>query len=292
LPGKYYQDAKTVRSGTPEHPIRIVGMPGSVLKGQGKSRIFDISHSYIELSNFTIDGRLQRGDDPTLYRDKLVYIHAKGGEGITGVRLMGMQLGHAAGECVRFKNQARHNEVAYSTIHHCGVRFYRFKRGKKNGEGVYIGTARGQLKPNQPLDISELNWIHHNVISTYGSECIDIKEGSQFNLIEHNVCSMEKDPDVAGISIRGNHNVVRYNTVFDNQGAGIRLGGTQDSDGIDNRIFHNILINNRAGGLKIMRQPQKNICSNRIHLRKGEKAIRTASQIRKEGFNLDCPDSQ
>lgn len=72
------------------------------------------------------------------------------------------------------------------------------------------------------------------------------------------------DPNSAGISIRGNHNVIHHNLVYGNRGAGIRLGGDTNTCDIYNDVYSNFLEANQEGGLKIMRMPQGRVCSNRI----------------------------
>ncbi len=279
LRGEYFEDLKSVRSGNPASPIKIKGLAGSVLKGKKGSRVFEINHSYIELSNFSINGKFAEGNSVDDFRDKLVYIIGLKNIGVTGVKLLGMDLQSAKGECVRIKYLASNNEIAYSSIRHCGIRDFVFSRGKHNGESIYIGTAPEQISegvnPTNVVDTSNTNWIHDNVIESYGSECIDIKEGSHSNLIENNLCTQQKDPNVGGISIRGNSNTIRNNIVFNNQGAGIRLGGDTPKDGVNNAVYGNYLSNNAQGALKVMADIRKNhICGNQIFIRGRQKKIR------------------
>jgi len=293
LPGTYEQDIETVRSGSTRYPIRITGTREATVQGAGKSYVIDIRHSYVELSNFTVDGKNGPGDKLEHYRDKLVYIKGQKDIGISNVRLFGMKLQNAYGECVRIKYMATNNEVAHNHIQNCGLRDYVFNRGKHNGEAIYIGTAPEQIledvNPSKQIDQSNGNWIHHNYISPYGSECVDIKEGSRQNLVEYNICTNQKDKNVGGISIRGNDNTIRYNTVFSNKGAGIRLGGDTEVDGINNMVYGNYLHDNAAGGLKIIRSPQKKVCSNTIIALPGQKKVRTKN-IPISGFLKVCED--
>ena len=84
----------------------------------------------------------------------------------------------------------------------CGISDFEFNDGSKNGEGVYIGTAPEQLKdgknPTAKIDRSNNNWVHHNQFNTQGNECVDIKEGSSFNLIENNRRTGQKDINSGG----------------------------------------------------------------------------------------------
>ncbi|MGO4386517.1 nitrous oxide reductase family maturation protein NosD [Microvirga sp. 2YAF29] len=275
MPGRYFQDFKTVRDGRLGNPIVIEGQKNAIVSGAGEPRIVQINHDYIELRNFTVDGKHSTSDSEDAYRDKLIYaVGAHSGDGVTGVRIIGMKLKNAGGECIRFRYQARRNEVAHSTIQNCGVYDFVFDGGGKNGEGIYIGTAPEQLGkngvPDSAIDRSDGNWIHHNTFDTRGNECVDIKEGSSGNIVEHNRCTGQKDKDSAGLDARGNGNIFRHNIVYRNRGAGIRLGGDTAQDGIQNSAYANTLRDNAVGSLKVMTNPQGKICGNIVAGRKTE----------------------
>jgi len=276
-PGDYFEDFETVRAGRPGEPIRIVGARGhlptaraSVILGAGRSHIVDLRHDHIVLADLVIDGLAGTASQQEGYRSKLVY--AKGpedGSGITGLRLLRLELRNAGTECVRLKYFAHHNEIADSIFENCGVWDFRFSRGKKNGEAIYIGTAPEQLPRDfvAERDESDDNWVHQNWFRTNGNECIDIKEGSSRNLVEHNECTGQLDPDSGGISARGSDNRFRENRVFGNLGVGIRLGGDTPDDALRNEVTRNVLSDNRAGALKVMVLPQAEICGNEIDAR-------------------------
>ncbi len=61
---------------------------------------------------------------------------------------------------------------------------------------------------------------------------------------------------------RGNNTIFRNNTITQNVGAGVRLGGDSLKDGINNDVYNNTITNNQGGTLKIMRLPQGKICGN------------------------------
>lgn len=270
LDGQYYQDVVSIRSGTEEKPIILEGSRDAIIKGTGeRDRIMEIRHSYIHLKGFRIDGLVGKGDSDQHYRNKLLYI--EGSEivsGVTGVKVLNMEFENAGGECIRIKYFSHKNEIAQSFIRNCGVYDFVFKRGAKNGEGIYIGTAPEQVLKNKNLtrdvDASNENWIHDNRIDTQGNECVDIKEGSSGNIIEKNICTGQKDPQSAGLDSRGNGNIFRENESFGNVGAGIRLGGDTQDDGIRNSIERNYLHDNLGGGIKLQRMPQEKICENRF----------------------------
>jgi hypothetical protein len=268
-PGHYFQDIKTVRSGQPGRPIIIRGGHEAVVSGAGANRIVEINHDYIELHGFTIDGRHSPAESKNSYRDKLIYaVGNRPGDGVTGLRIIRMKLRNAGGECVRLRYQAQRNEIAHSLIENCGVYDFVYDDGGKNGEGVYIGTAPEQLGkrgvPDASVDRSNANWIHHNTFNTRGNECVDIKEGSSGNIVEHNRCTGQRDKKSAGLDSRGSGNTFRHNVVYGNRGAGIRLGGDEKDDGVGNNAYSNTLRDNEVGSLKVQRGPQGKICGNRI----------------------------
>jgi len=267
LPGHYYQDMQTVRSGTAKDPIRIVGPSSAVISGAGSARIFEINHSHITIEGITFDGRFGERDTRRSYRDKLVYIVGTSPRsGPQGVAFHRVTFANAGGECVRLRYFASRNIIAYSTFRACGVHDFRFGAGGKNGEAIYIGTSPEQIRhrdmPTSDVDRSNGNWIHHNFFDTQGNECVDIKEGASGNLIEHNRCSGNLDPDAAGLTSRGDDNVFRYNEVYNNRGSGIRLGGDRPNEGIRNDVYGNRLHDNMNGGIRFQRYPQGTVCGN------------------------------
>ncbi|NJN18345.1 MAG: DUF1565 domain-containing protein [Oscillochloris sp.] len=268
-PGVYYQDAVSRRAGTAAAPITISGPPTAILKGAGADRILQITHDHLTLAGFTIDGLWGDPDSARGYRNKLLYVQgSEPRDGVNGLRVLGMTFANAGGECIRLRYFAHQNEIAYTTIRNCGVYDYRFAGDGKNGEGIYIGTAVNQRddgrNPTDDPDASHENWIHHNRIDTQGNECVNIKEAAWGNLVEYNTCTGQRDPDAAGINIQGHANIVRANTIYDNIGAGIRLGGATERDGINNRVYANVLRANQAGGIKVQALPQDRICGNRF----------------------------
>lgn len=300
--GELWEGFETVRAGTEKQPIRIVGDRQSILHGGDGNRVIQVHHSYITLEGFSIDGRFREEEHPSSYKDKLIYVvSSTRGRGVKGVRLLNLSLRNAGGECIRFRYLANHNEVAYNDIDHCGIHDFRFARALKaagetvgkNGEGIYIGTAPEQRangkSPDDRVDHSDSNWIHHNIIKTWGNECVDIKEGASQNLVEHNTCVGQLDPKSAGFDARGNLNTFRFNTVSDCAGAGFRLGGDTEKDGIDNVVMFNHIENCRGGGVKIQRQPQGRLCGNSMG-----KVVKPATGTFRKLFNPEqaCENSK
>ena len=280
--GSYLEDVKSVRDGRPGQPIIIRGPADAVVRGAVAGRMIEINHDYIELHGFTLDGRHASEERVESYRDKLLYVVAAAPDGnVEGVRVVGMTFRNAGGECLRLRYSTKRTEVANSTFERCGVYDFVFnddrKLKPKNGGGVYIGTAPEQVGdwgvPDDRPDNSDENWIHHNTFNTQSNQCVEIKEGSSRNIVEHNRCTGQRDRHEAGLGSRGNHNVFRYNIVYGNKGAGIRVGGDGKTDGIHNDIYENVLRDNEAGAIKVQRMPQGRICGNRSENNRGGAAV-------------------
>lgn len=267
LEGEYRQNVVTHRNGTKQAPITITGPQNAIVRGSGGARIIEVNHDFISLKGFTVDGLHGDAQSKNGYRDKLLYV--QGTEqlaGVTGLKVLNMTFKNAGGECVRLRYFAQNNEFAFNTVSRCGVHDFAFKNGGKNGEGIYIGTAPEQTgddkNPTKDTDQSNNNWVHDNVFNTQGNECVDIKEGARDNLVEKNTCTGQKDPESGGMDSRGNNNTFRANEIFGNVGAGVRLGGDESGDGIQNSVYDNVIKDNKNGGIKFMRELQGKICGN------------------------------
>jgi hypothetical protein len=246
-PGSYTGGFHSVRSGTAANPIRFSAANAEVVRGDGPPHVIELRDDYLDLAGFEVVG------------------------GTAGIRLDGAHhvrvlhniVRDALGECVRVRNQSSDNEVAFNEIRGCGRRNFDLARHRKNGEGIYVGTAPEQLDelPGNGPDRSDRNWIHDNTIDT-PAECVDVKEFTSTILVEHNLCTGGRDPESAGFSARGNRVTFRGNTVFGGAGAGIRLGGDGAGQGVDTIVVDNDFEHPRGYGIKIMRSPQGKICGN------------------------------
>lgn len=256
MDGVYMEDIKSIKDGYANAPITITGSKHAVVKGSS-NKIVKIEHDYIRLEGFTIDGHYKK-DGKDYYKKKLIWL-----ENANHVKIINMTIQNAGDECVRLKYFSSNNEIAYNTIRNCGIGKFIYNINEKNKELIYIGTSPTQLyrNPTDELDASNNNWIHHNILTGRG-ECVDIKEGAMYNVIEYNICSQMDDKDSGTINVRGNSNIIRYNTIFNNIGAGIRLGGNKGY-GIDNEVYKNVIHDNTYS-IKIMSNPQKLICGNYI----------------------------
>jgi hypothetical protein len=291
--GEYREAVHTVRSGTSKAPIVVCGHRGAILRGTpDAARIVEVNHDHVTLEGFTIDGLHGDPGSAAGYNDKLLYaIGTAPGDGVVGLRLLHMTFRNAGGECVRLRYFAQRNEVAHSTFDTCGVYDFRFKQGGKNGEGMYIGTAPEQQglngAPDAAADRSDRNWIHHNAFYTRGNECVDIKENSRRNLVEHNVCTKQRDKESGGFDSRGNRNVFRFNRSFGNRGSGIRFGGDGHFEGTHNSAYRNVLHDNGGYGVQMTRNRQNRICGNTIRRNKRGPIRGPRAKLRR--YMAGCP---
>ncbi len=265
MPGKYKENLKITKGGKKGKPIKLIGMPGSVILGNGKpgGKVVYVEGNFIELINLNINGQFKSCLKPQCFHDKLVYVKGKPTGYVEGFKLINCRLENALGECVRLK-YVKNSEIIGNSIYRCGLRdfFFKLRPGKKNGEGIYVGTAPEQSGKHP--DRTENILIESNYIATYGSECIDVKENSSNIKIIGNFCTGNLQETVGGISVRSNGNLIAHNVLFKNKGAGIRVGGGTQKDGIMNSIIGNFIDNSSKCGIKIMRNPQKEICGNRV----------------------------
>ena len=288
--GEYFEDIHSVRDATRSQPITIRGSRGSVIRGSGRSsRIIQINHDHHHLAGFTVDGLVGKPDEKSSYRDKLVYVHGRRPyRGVDGTLIDSLELRNAGGECLRLRYFVTHSEIRNSRFIGCGIHDFKFPSGGKNGEAIYLGTSSTQWadgkNPTDGPDRTTGNWIHHNTFQTWGNECVDIKEGAERNLVEHNVCEQQLDPESGGFDSRGDNNVFRYNTVRNNRGAAFRLGGhvvAGHAYGVGNQVYGNIIGLNDGGGVKIMVNPQEKICDNQFqHTKTRRAAGKRAQDIR------------
>ncbi|CAM9811447.1 unnamed protein product, partial [Pylaiella littoralis] len=151
----------------------------------------------------------------------------------------------------------------YLSPQHCGIEAFELGEGGKVGEAVYIGSAPESLdgKPDNSYDVCSHNHIHHNTFNTYGNECVEVKEASTLNLIEHNICTKQMDEQSGGFSSRGSENTFRYNDISDCVGTGVRVGG-EDGYGELNNIYGNDIKDCGYGAFAVNSENQGVVCEN------------------------------
>lgn len=248
--GTYKGNFTTIHGGTARAPITIKAESGAILQGSGDGRLFTVKHDFYRIEGFEWKEA-----------DTLLWL-----EGASHNVVTKNFFHDAQGECIRAKYHSSHNVFSNNRVENCGREDFVEGGDGKNGEGIYLGTAPEQLDRNHTpeRDTTNFNIIRHNRFNTQGNECVDIKEGSEKNMVEYNDCTGQKDPESGGLSARGSRNIFRYNTVHNNVGAGIRLGGDEDTDGVGNEVTRNTLIKNAVTGIKVVRQPQGKICGNTV----------------------------
>ncbi|CAM9564561.1 unnamed protein product [Discosporangium mesarthrocarpum] len=292
--GSYWESFETKTDGKEDDPITIEGPDDTdpddrktqaIIRGDDSTnRVFQVFHSYYTIKDLTFDGKV--GDTASTYRDKLLYVEGNKHKpdyvetdfqdeeilsSINGLVITNNIFKHAGGECVRLRYFVTNTDFSYNHVTDCGIEAYVLNpdSGSKNGEGIYIGTSSNQWKDNRDdgPDESNFNHVHHNYFDTMGNECVDIKEGASYNLIEKNECGGQLDDDSGGINIRGDYNTIRYNSVKKCQGAGVRIGGNEvdgETYGHFNRVYKNDLKKNEVSGIKVMTKNQDLICDNDI----------------------------
>jgi hypothetical protein len=275
--GTYAEALSTSVSGSADDPITLRGHD-AVLTGDDErsGRVLQVRHDHWRVVGFEIEGQ-----------DNGVWI-----EGARDVRVAKNEVHHLGGECVRVKYQSSDIVIERNSVHDCGLEDFVESPGSgKNGEGVYIGTAPEQLfrNPTPEPDVTTRVIVRDNVFVTRGNECVDIKEAATGNVIEFNDCSEQQDPASGGFDSRGSGNVFRFNRSHDNRGAGIRLGGDAVTDGLDNDLIGNVLVDNDGSGIKAMRLPQGRICGNSID-RSGSGAINT-DDVANPSCDDDLPEA-
>jgi hypothetical protein len=248
-PGTYPEYLRTRIDGKRRGPITLKAQGAVRLLGEeSRGRIVEVIHDY-----YVIDGFEFMGGDVQLWL-----------EGANHTTIANNFFHHAGGECVRLKYHSSNNVFSRNRVEDCGLDDFVNGGSGKNGEGIYLGTAPEQLdrNPTSKVDHTNNNSIRNNTFVTHGNECVDIKEGSERNLVEFNNCTGQRDPESGGFDARGNKNTFRFNKSIGNAGAGIRFGGDTIADGTQNEAYGNILVGNAGYALKVMRLPQGRICGN------------------------------
>jgi hypothetical protein len=277
-PGTYVEDVATVQPG-----VTVTGPRSAVLQGAGAPRVFQVHHDDTTLRGFTINGKVCADLVEACYRDKGIYvISTVPHDGVSGTKITGMRLTNLGGECIRIKYLATRSAIEGNQIGPCGVHDFAVPNTTtgQNGEGIYIGTAPEQLtnNPSPEPDQSNDNRITRNTIDTQGAECVDIKEAARDNVVEFNTCTGQqpRNGNSGAMESRGPSNTFRFNHIHHNAAAGIRIGGDQPGDAIDNDIHNNLITHNARGGIKVQEfGPHGKICGNVMHENVGGNAVGT-----------------
>lgn len=244
-PGTYVGKVRSVRAGTAEAPIRIVGN-GAHLRNDGTSRLVELDHDYLTLEGFELS-------DANIL---VTLVHASHSV------IAGNVFHGAASECLRLRYFSQSNDVVSNVFRDCGTAHH-----AANGEAVYVGTAPERLdeNPTPNADYSGGNTIRGNDVIVWG-ECVDIKEGADANLVVNNWCRGGTYVDGAALSTRARWTGFITNWAEGNLGSGIQLSGDHDGDGTHSWVVGNTLIGNGQYGLKVVGSawPQHLMCGNAL----------------------------
>jgi hypothetical protein len=122
-PGRYLQDIKTVRSGTPAKPITVKGARGRsapVISGAGAPRVVEVSHDYITLQDFVVDGRHGTDERKESYRDVLLYVVGETpADGVIGLTITGLTFRNARSECLHLRYDSASHEITDVSFDDC-----------------------------------------------------------------------------------------------------------------------------------------------------------------------------
>lgn len=270
--GTYNENVVTRVNGLPGARIVIEGPASGTATLFGTRHVMAIKNSYYTLRGFAIDGQervenqyplsawprqmpqieeFKASVAPLVSNDRLVYIdsgsvHA----GVTGTIIDRMTLTGAGGECVRIRDNATDNIVENSTIRYCGM-YPRAVAGVftyHNGEGVYIGTSpKSTGLQGYQDDRSSGNVITDDTITTYGSECFDVKENSYRNILSNSLCADNTEPgrdQGSNVELRGYANAVENDELVTSVGYGLKIA----SDGVAENLGRNTIMESTFSG--------------------------------------------
>lgn len=296
-PGEYHGPVQTVRDGTAEKPIRVIGPGWAFLEESarqatlyGKDRIVKVDHDNIVFEGFTIDGqekltkagvvfptttdevrRFKEAEQSSIVDGRGVYVgSAEDSSDVSGGLIRNMRIEKIGGECVRMRNKAHNNTVRDSVITHCGLYAKPTKKGKTNGEGGYVGTSLVSVdQPMSANDTSNNNTFTDNLIRTFGSECFNVKENAYRNRFSRNICEGNLDDAQAvgsAVEIRGPENEVTDNLILNTAGALVKIQADSDAYSTSgNVVTGNTMEQNTADpALRLKSSSGQKICDNTV----------------------------
>ena len=206
-PGVYRGDVKTRVPG-----VEIAGSSESIIRGPENKRGLQVLHDKTVLRGFVIE-----------QTDIGIWLY-----GVSECRLEDLALRDLGGEGIRIKNQSHHNVVRKCRFERMGREGFDADRGRKNGEGIYIGTAPEQRSKNEPPNVPDR--CHHNLVedctfATEAAEAVDIKEDSEENTVRNCTGRDSRDPDGPVFGSRGDNNRFEGCIAIGGRGHGFRFGG-------------------------------------------------------------------
>jgi hypothetical protein len=224
-PGKYSVPwgMPVAARGTASKPVWICGPRSAVLSGarvSGNGGFRVDGSSYLRISGMTVRNS-QKG---------ISVMHSN------HVAVSDVLVEHIGQEAIHLKSQTTDSVVVGNTIRDTGL------QTKTYGEGVYVGTAKGNwcryngCKP----DASNRNAVVSNHITRTSSEPIDLKEGAVDGTVWGNTLdgsSMKVGETL--ISVQTNNWVVAHNTGAHAKEDGIQVWRAYDVWGRNNTLFAN-----------------------------------------------------
>jgi len=227
-PGNYnYSQGLNVhgRSGTAANRIVMCGPKTAIVN----------AYVWMQASYWTLTGFRIRGDTPLgkvwgVYQDM-------GGNNIYD----NLEVDHQNQEGIVIHDGPSYNNVVqYNYIHDNGL------ARADRGECIYIGNG------DDPTQVVDKTWIHHNKLVNCRSEGVEIKSGSAGNTIEFNTITNAGHGGVVGsdapIQIRGNDNQVRDNIIDRSPRYGIELWVANAPNDGNNNIFRRNTISGAGNG--------------------------------------------
>ena len=242
--------------------VRVEGPKNALVRGPTNRRGIQVLHDDVALRGFTVEAC-----------DIGVWLY-----GVRGCLLENLTLRDIGGEGVRIKNGSANNVVRRCRFERLGRTGFDVAAGRKNGEGVYIGTAPEQRGRNTPPNVPDHcrgNVVEDCVFRTEAAEAVDIKEDSEENVVRRCLAEDSRDPDGGSFGARGDRNRFEACVARNGRGHGFRFGGDTVKRGEHGqpveRVYgkNNVLRNCRAEnnarwGVAAMVTPQDIDASNRF----------------------------
>ena len=242
--------------------VTISGRPDAVVRCSPNHRGIEVLHDDTHLRGFT----LERADIG-------IWL-----SGVSKCVVEDLTLREMAGEGIRLKNQSCNNVIRRCVFERMGRTGFDVAKGKKNGEGVYIGTAPEQREKNDPPDVPDRclrNVVEDCTFQTEAAEAVDIKEDSEQNIVRRCSGRDSRDPEGAIFGSRGDSNRFEACVARDGRGHGFRFGGDTVPAGkfgqTEHRVYgmNNVMRdcvaeNNARYGVAEMVRPQDIDASNRF----------------------------
>ncbi len=199
-------------------------------------------------------------------------------DGCSYIRITGLELKRTANHGVFVQGgEINHIRIDHCVIHDCeSSGIYCYSEGQptkyvRNVEFDYntvydVNNGRSystsSISPQEAISFSNVQGfnIHHNTLSSFGKEGIDVKSGSNTGSIHHNTIStslaspaFQWDYNHIGIYVDGyvrkNHDITVYsNTVTGYGGLGIAIGAESGGSIEDISVYNNVIALSHLSG--------------------------------------------